>query len=93
MTRLTYIHDTLYFEDKPINELNCTERGRLQDYIDWLPDDVDVITIEEAETIRDNAKQAINDYKKNKKSLIADKDIDKEDLLKDFIDVLESLAY
>ena len=88
MTRLIYIHDTLYFDDKPINELNYTERGRLEDYINDLPDAVDVITIEEAENIRNNAKQAINDYKRNEKSLI-----DKEDLIKDFIDVLESLAY
>lgn len=93
MTRLIYIHDTLYFDDKPINELNYTERGRLQDYVDELPDAVDVITVEEAENIRNNAEKAIKDYKNSKQSLIADKDIDKEDLIKDFIDVLESLAY
>lgn len=74
MTRLTYIHDTLYFDDKPINELNYTERGLLQDYVNDLPDTVDVITVEEAENIKNNAEQV-------------------KDLLEDFIDVLESLAY
>ena len=39
MSRLIYIHDTLYFDNKSVNELNATERGELATYVNNLPDD------------------------------------------------------
>lgn len=38
MSRFIYIHDILYFDDKPVSELNATERGELKDYVNNLRD-------------------------------------------------------
>lgn len=51
MSRLTYIHDTLYFDDKPVNELNYTERGQFADYVNNLPDEVDDDAIDRDDVI------------------------------------------
>ena len=44
MSRFVYIHDTLYFDDKPVSELNAVERGELKDYVNMLPDEPETDT-------------------------------------------------
>lgn len=41
MNKLIYIHDTLYWDNKPIDELNATERGELATYVNNLPDETE----------------------------------------------------
>lgn len=90
MSRLDYIHDTLYWDDKPVNELNHTERGNMSEYINSLPDEWDLAELSAYDQLQKDIKDEYDSYRKSMKKLIADPDITKEDLLEGFIDVLQS---
>lgn len=86
MARLTYIHDTLCWDEKPVNELNYTERGQMAEYVNNMPEEYDLEQLDEYESLQKDINDELESYRKSRNELLK---LTKEELLAGFIDTLE----